>query len=171
MHFLVIPAPHRVAAVAGPLHAFLDDVSGHRLEVVCPSDSGHGINEKFSDVEGIVPELSGLVVPGESVMVVVESFAEHHEGDRFGFHGVDVLVVRLGAPQMGSGVHQPGHVQYVHVAEDGAHEVRVPQRFAPQGGDVGRQHEADQGHEDQVVSAKKILRLAQMDLLFKRYFR
>lgn len=87
-------------------------------------------------------------------MVVVESLAQSHEGDLFDFDGVDMLVVRLVSPEMGSRVDQPGGVEDVDESEDSADEVCVPCGLTPEGRDYSRHHEAAERHEEHVVSGK-----------------
>lgn len=87
---LVAPAPHLVAAVTRSRHPLFDHVLGDCFEVVGPADPGEEVDESGRDVQAIFSELGGFVVPGEGVVVVVETFAEGEEGDELVFGGADV---------------------------------------------------------------------------------
>lgn len=81
--------------------------------------------------------LAGGVVVRKDMVVVVEALPYSSESHSQVLHRVDVLVVRLVAPHVGSAVDQPGGVQAQGVAQDGGQEVGIPQALPPE---VPRHH-------------------------------
>lgn len=67
-----------------------------------------------------------------------------------------VLIVRLVAPHVGSGVDQPREVQSNGVSHDGRDVPRRPGLFTPQvNGQPSRYDEAQDGHDDEIRSEIK----------------
>lgn len=150
---LIPPPPEHVRPVASALHPALHDLLGDRLHVISPADLREEVNESRGEVEAGVSEFSGLIVPREGVVVVVEAFSQREECHAHVFGRLDALVVRLVTPLVGGGVHEPSHVENEGVAEHGGYEERVQPGLAPKvHGDYGRHHEAGERHQKQVVS-------------------
>lgn len=70
----MFPSATFVAAVAGPLHAAEDGVLGHPLAVPGQTQEAHEVYEGSGEVQ-LAAKLTGGVVKGECVMVVMEAFS------------------------------------------------------------------------------------------------
>lgn len=46
------------------------------ITVICPAELCEGINEARSPVGFVLAEFTGLIVPGENVMIIVPALAE-----------------------------------------------------------------------------------------------
>lgn len=149
---LVSPSPKIMRAIPSTVNSVTNDVIGHGFEVVSPTDFCEEINETCSEIELAVTEFGGLVVPRESVVVVVETFAESEQGDGHVFGRLDVPVIRLVTPFVSSRVDQPCDVQDEGVAEHGADKECVEQTLAPEVHRNSCRHdEATKGHQNKVV--------------------
>lgn len=71
---LVAPAPcvvfamRIVRSITSSLNALLNNLFGHGLEVISPSNLSEEVDEGCGDVHSIVAEFGGLVVPWEDVL-------------------------------------------------------------------------------------------------------
>lgn len=149
----VAPTPQTMRTITRALNPLLNNLIGHRLKVISPADFSEEVNEVSREVQPVIAQLGRLVVPGESVVVIVEAFAESEDGDGDVFSGADASVVGFATPFVGGGVDEPGDVEDESVAEHGGDEVGVGPGLAPEvDWDHGRHYEAGDRHQVQVVS-------------------
>lgn len=144
--------------IASSKFAIANHGATRRLQIVGQTEQGAEVDKNGSRVQHPA-EFAGRVIPWESVVVVVKSFADRSQDGGQTFGRTDALVVRMTAPQMGGRIHQPGHVQRETVAEQGARVKCQVGRLAPEvDWNERRQNETGHQHGPQVVSrlAKKM---------------
>ena len=140
------------APVAGALLATEHHLVRHLLAIRHLADEREEVDEDAGRVE-LPVELARRVVVREHVVVVVVALADRPERDKEVLDGVDVLVVRLVAPQVRDAVHAPRHVQRDRVAQRPHDVERRPRRLAPEvPRKQGWEDEAGGEHQRDVVS-------------------
>ena len=145
------------AAVASALLATEHHIVRHLLAIRHLADEREKVNEHAGRVE-LPVELARRVVVREHVVVVVVALADRTECHKEVLDGVDVLVVRLVAPQVGDAVHAPGHVQREGVTQRPHDVERRPCRLAPEvPRNQGREDEAGCEHQGDVVSERTVV--------------
>lgn len=140
----------RVRAVSGAENAAMDHTVRYRLQIVGQSQIVERMNYSgdwrvWSDEPDGTVKFGGAVVPRKDVVVIVPSFAHRQVHHHMTIGRIDVLVVRVLAPQVSGTVDQPGDVKQHDVAEY-VHEKGVLQRFAPEiPGDESGNSESEYG--------------------------
>ena len=82
------------------------------LSIVSLANVGHEVYEHGADIKCVNPtQFTGGVILGEGVVVVVVAFTHSSEGHEKVLAWVNMLVVWLVSPQVGSTVDTPGGVQ------------------------------------------------------------
>ena len=82
-----------MATIARPVDAIADDILRHRPEVVGEARPRKEIDNQSSEINGIVAQLSRLVVPWKDVVVVVPSFTQGCQCNRQVLSGIDVPII------------------------------------------------------------------------------
>lgn len=79
-HVFVVPAPNisfgRVRTVARSLDSTGDQFFGREFQIISPSNLGEEVDECGAEIERVITQFGGLVIPRKRVVVVVEAFAE-----------------------------------------------------------------------------------------------
>lgn len=140
-----------VAHFTCSLNASNDNLLRHPLGVRGKTQEAHEVYEGGGEVEPAA-ELTGGVVEGERVMVVMEAFTYGTDSDQWVFPGVDGLIIWSVAPYVCSTVHQPGSVENQSVPQQPGYKVSNNQGLPPEV--PGHQHgheEAEDHHRELVV--------------------
>ena len=93
------------AAVAGALRAAFDYISRHRLPSPDPAEVGAQIDESGGQVGAIRGQLGGAVIPRENMVIVVPSLAERSDRHAEVLRRVNVIIIRVHAPDVRGAVH------------------------------------------------------------------
>ena len=118
-----IEMPKTATAISGSLFPMEDSLMRHFLSVVNLSYGGHEVNEHGADIKSFSPaQFTGGVILREGVVVVVVAFAHRAKRYKRVLTRVNVLVIWLVSPHVGSTVHTPGSIQKQHVTKGGAAE-------------------------------------------------
>lgn len=135
-----------VAGITRSLNTGRNNFLGNPLGVRGQADEAHEVYEGGGEVE-LAAKLTGGVVEGECVMVVVEAFSCSTESHQRVFPRVDGLVIRPVAPYVSGAVDQPGGVEDHSVPQEPRYEVSHSQGLTPEvPGDQHRQKEAKDHH-------------------------
>ncbi|KAJ8894215.1 hypothetical protein PR048_006825, partial [Dryococelus australis] len=86
LHLIHVISKVRVASIPVPLYHFLHQLLGRTLEVVRPAYFGEQVQVEGGYVEGVVSQLSRLVVPGEDMVVVVPALSQSQSSDIYCSH-------------------------------------------------------------------------------------
>jgi len=103
------PLAAPVAAVSGALDSSEDRLSGHALGVAGQAKETHEVDETGGQIE-LPAVLTGGVVEGERMVVIMEAFTYGTEGDKSVLPGVNGAVVGPVSPHVCGAVDQPGGV-------------------------------------------------------------
>ena len=101
--------PEASASIARALTSSEHGVITHLVSAVDPAERGEAINEKGSQIQ-LPAILTRAVVGRKGVVVVVEAFADRSESDEEVLGWVDISVIGLVTPHVGSAVDEPGYV-------------------------------------------------------------
>lgn len=141
-----------VRTIARTLFAIANHALAGGLQVVRLTDQSAKVDENGGQIQHPA-KFAGSIVPRESVMVVVKTFAHSAQDGRQAFGRRNALVIRTTAPQVSGWVHQPGHVQGKTVTENGTSVESNVSLFAPKiDGNHGGQNETGKQNSPQVVS-------------------
>ena len=143
--------PGQVSKAGGTITRLLlpveDGCVVHLLAVIDPAECGHAVDEQGGQVQSPAV-LARAVVAGESVVVVVEAFANGTESDEEVLSRVDVAVIGLVAPDVRDAVDAPRDVQRDDVAHHPADDEGLERALPPVvPGHDSWQHKAQQEHQ------------------------
>lgn len=134
-----------VAAVTSALYSGHDHLVGHSLAVLGQAQEAHEVDETSGKVQ-LAAKLTGCIIIGECVVVIVKSFTYSAERDKLVLPGVDVVVIGPVTPHVSRTVDQPGGIQHQSVPQQSRDEVCHPQRLPPK---VPRHEHGDEETHEQ----------------------